>query len=72
MANVAEGLVCVGFGCLLIFFNKPFARGYTRLQNRLLGLAPGERSIRRGRIVAVFVGVVFVLLGISLLSGVSA
>ena len=68
MAQTAGWLVYAGIGCLLIVLNKPFARGYARFQNRLLGFDPGERGIRRGRIVAVFVGVVFVLLGISLLS----
>lgn len=68
MAQIADGLVCAAIGCLLIFLNKPFAHGYARFQNRLLGFDSGERGVRRGRIVAVFVGVVFVLLGVSLLS----
>jgi len=67
MANATDGLVCAGIGCLLIFFNKPFARGYARLQNRLLGSDPDQHGIRRGRIVAILVGVIFVLLGVSLL-----
>lgn len=68
MAKISDGLVCAAVGCLLIFLNEPFARGYARFQNRLLGFDPGERGIRRGRIVAVLVGVVFILLGVSLLS----
>ncbi len=67
MADAMDGLICVGIGCLLILFNGPFARGYARFQNRLLRFDPGRRGVMRGRIVAVFVGVIFVLLGISLL-----
>lgn len=67
MTRTVDGLVCVAIGCLLILLNKPFARGYARLQNRLLGFDPGRHGVRRGRVVAVFVGTVFVLLGISLL-----
>lgn len=68
MAQTVDGLICVGVGGLLIFLNKPFARYYAWLQRRLLGFDPGERGVGRGRVVVVFVGVAFVLLGISLLS----
>lgn len=68
MAIAMDGLVCVAIGCLLIFLNKPFARRYVRLQRRLLDFDPGRRGVRRGRVVAVFMGVTFVLLGVSLLS----
>jgi hypothetical protein len=67
MAHAAEGLVYVGIGCLLILFNGPFARGYARFQNRLLRFDLGQQGIRRGRTVAIFVGMVFVLLGVLLL-----
>lgn len=67
MAKTAEGLACAAIGCLLIVLNKPFARGYARFQNRLFGFDPGQRGVVRGRIVATFVGVVFVLLGVLLL-----
>lgn len=63
MIRTVDGLVCVAVGCLQIVLNKPFARGYTRFQNRLLGFDPGRHGVRRGWVVAVFV-----LLGISLLA----
>lgn len=67
MIRTVDGLVCVSIGCLLIFLNKPFARGYAGLRNRLLSFNTSGSSIRRGRIIAVFVGVVLVFLGILLL-----
>lgn len=67
MTKTAEGLTCAAIGCLLIVLNKPFACGYARFQNHLFGFDSGERGIVRGRIVAVFVGVIFVLLGVLLL-----
>jgi hypothetical protein len=51
-------------GVLLVVYRKPFARKSVRQQNALWGFRMGERDVRITEIVAIPIGIGWIVLGI--------
>jgi hypothetical protein len=66
-SNAFGGIVGIVTGVLLIVFRKRFARKSVREQNAFWGLRMGEREVRISEIVAVPIGIVWVVMGIWML-----
>ena len=57
-------------GFCLVFFRRPFARSVIRVQN-VAGFRFGEREVRIAEVVAVIVGVFFLVLCVLVLMGIA-
>jgi len=66
-SNVFGGIVGIVVGVLMIVFRKPFARKAVRQQNAFWGLRMGERDVRISELVAVPIGIGFIVLGVWML-----
>jgi hypothetical protein len=61
------GIVSIVIGVLLIVYRKPFARKSVRQQNAFWGLRMGKRDVRILEIVAVSMGIGWIVMGIWML-----
>ena len=66
-SNVFGGIVGIVVGVLMIVFRKPFARKAVRQQNAFWGLRMSERDVRISELVAVPIGIGFIVLGVWML-----
>jgi hypothetical protein len=66
-SNAFGGIVGIVTGVLLIVFRKRFARKSVREQNAFWGLRMGEREVRISEIVAVPIGIGFIVFGVWML-----
>ena len=63
-SDVFGGIVGIVVGILMIVFRKPFARKAVRDQNAFWGLRMGERDVRITELVAVPIGIGFIVIGV--------
>ena len=68
-SDVFGGIVGIVVGILMIVFRKPFARKAVRDQNAFWGLRMGERDVRITELVAVPIGIGFIVIGVWMLLG---
>jgi hypothetical protein len=66
-SDVFGGVVGIVVGVLLIVFRKPFARKTVRDQNAFWGFRMGERHVRISELVAVPIGIGFIVMGVWML-----
>jgi hypothetical protein len=66
-SDVFGGIVGIVVGLLMIVFRKPFARKAVRDQNAFWGLRMGERDVRISELVAVPIGISFIVMGVWML-----
>ena len=66
-SDVFGGIVGIVVGVLLIVFRKPFARKTVRDQNAFWGFRMGEPHARISELVAVPIGIGFIVMGVWML-----
>ena len=66
-SHMFGGIVGIVVGVLLIVFRKRFARKTVREQNAFWGLRMSERDVKITELVAVPIGMVFIVVGVGLL-----